>query len=142
VARGVSEEVLAERIGSRFRSTYSVLISLSAFAYAFAFALLHRRQAKPWIVHLVAGVQYLCFTFLVSALVFGTTSLLHVQAVTTVVGYGTIGVLAVYIFLLQRRVYGDAPGAAALKTLAVVAIGSVADSLLGVLSFVIAFFSV
>jgi hypothetical protein len=134
-ARGVSTAVYYERLDNRFRSTYSVLITSSALAYALAFRLLHRRRPKSWLVHLAAGIQYLCATFLLSAVAFATARLEGgAMNEHPLLGFGTLALLGVYLVLLQRRVYGDSTGMAALKMLAVLAIGGMWDAFIAYLS--------
>lgn len=130
-AREVAAAVYAERLEHRFRSTYSVLITLSSLSYAGALWLVERRRRKAWVVHLAAGVQYLCVTFLLSAIVYGGGRALGVEIAThPAVGVALIVLLGVYIVLMLRRLYGDAPLPAIGKALVVMLIGAVSDSVL------------
>jgi hypothetical protein len=138
-ARGLNEAVYQERLESRFRSEYSILITLTSFSYAFAFWVVERRRRKPWLVHLAAGIQYLCITFIVTAVMFGVARLtgLDLQA-HPAIGLATIAILAGYIVLTLRRVYGDSLPMAAAKMLFVLCVGVVSDTLLQYASLVIA----
>ena len=90
----------------------SMTITLTTLSYAAALWLVERRRRKSWLVHLAAGVQYLCITFILSALVYGGGRLAGVDvAAVPVVGVAMIGVLALYVVLLLRRLYGDGWGA-------------------------------
>jgi hypothetical protein len=129
--QGVNQDVYFERMESRFKSTYSVLINLSALAYAFALWVVERRRRKPWLVHLAAGVHYLCVTFLLSALVFGFARVADIDVLTLQwIGFSMMAVLGVYIALMLRRLYGDSTGWAIIKTLFVLLVGSIADSII------------
>lgn len=141
-ARGVSREVFDERLESRFRAEYSILITLSSLSYAFAIGVVERRRRKAWLVHLAAGIQYLCFTFLTTAVLYGISRLAgfelmsHPAAVVLV-----LLVLGAYIATSLRRVYGDPLGVAVAKTLFVLLIGIISDSLLQYASLFIAIFT-
>jgi hypothetical protein len=130
--RGVQPAVYDERLDNRFRSTYSILIALSALSYGLALWLVERRKGKAWLVHLAAAVQYMCFTFVLSALAFGGARLLQVDLLARWwTGPLLIIPLAVYLYLMLRRVYDDVPGMAVLKMLFVLGVGFVSDELLG-----------
>jgi len=137
--RGVATSVYHERLESRFRATYSVLITLTTLSYAAALWLVERRRRKSWLVHLAAGVQYLCITFILTALVYGGGRLAGVDvAAFPLVGVAMIGVLALYVVLLLHRLYGDGWGAAVAKALVVLVIGAVSDSILSYAALAIA----
>ncbi len=137
--RGVATSVYHERLENRFRSTYSVLITLSTLSYAAALWLVERRRRKSWLVHVAAGVQYLCITFILSALLYGGGRLLRVDAASLApVSVATIGVLGLYVVLLLRRLYGDGWGAAIAKALVVLGIGALSDSILSFAALAIA----
>lgn len=130
--RGVPPAVYDERLDNRFRSTYSILITLSALSYGLALWLVERRKGKAWIVHIAAAVQYLCMTFVLSALAFGIARLAHVDLLAQWwAGALLVIPLAIYLYVVLRRVYDDAPGLALLKALFVLAVGFVSDELLG-----------
>jgi hypothetical protein len=138
-ARGVAPSVYHERLENRFRSTYSILITLSTLSYAAALWLVERRRRKSWLVHFAAGVQYLCITFLLSALVYGGGRVAGVDIASTLaVGVAMIVLLALYIVLMLRRLYGDAWGAAIGKALVVLVIGALSDSILSYVALAIA----
>jgi hypothetical protein len=137
--RGVGTAVYHERLESRFRSTYSVLITLSSLAYGAALWLVERRRGKAWVVHLAAGVQYLCVTFLLSALLYGGSRLVGYDlAGHPGVGLALVGVLGVYIVLMLRHLYADAWPWAVAKALVVLAIGALSDSILAYAALAIA----
>lgn len=137
--RGVATSVYHERLENRFRSTYSVLITLTTLSYAAALWLVERRRRKSWLVHLAAGVQYLCITFILSAFVYGGGRLAGIDiAAVPFVGPAMIGVLALYIVLLLRRLYGDGWGAAAAKAIVVLVIGALSDTILSYAALAIA----
>ena len=137
--RGVATSVYHERLENRFRSTYSVLITLTTLSYAAALWLVERRRRKSWLVHVAAGVQYLCITFILSALVYGAGRLAGVDvAMTPGVGLAMIGVLGLYVVLLLRRLYGDGWPAAILKALVVLLIGALSDTILSYAALAVA----
>lgn len=140
--RGISEEVYDERLESRFKTEYSILITLSSFSYAFAFWVVERRRGKSWLVHLAAGIQYLCFTFILTAVAFGLARLTGVGlAQHPLIGTAMLVVLAAYILFTLRRVYGDTLLRAAAKMLFVLLVGLVSDTLLQYVSLLIALFT-
>ncbi len=139
VERGVAPAVYAERLENRFRSTYSVLITLSSLSYAAALWLVERRRRRAWIVHLAAAVQYLCITFVLSAVIFAAARLAGVDLATHPgFVYGWIGLLFAYIVLTLRHLYQDAWAPAVAKSAAVLLIGGFSDLLLAYAALAIA----
>jgi hypothetical protein len=129
--RGIDRSLFDERLENRYRSTYSLLIPLSAFVYAAALALVERRKRKSWLVHLSAAVHYLCASFLVSALLFGLAKLAGIDVLGPgVLPFVTLVYFAIYIVLMLRRTYGDSWPIAAAKTLFVMALGGASDTAL------------
>jgi len=137
--RGITEAVYDERVENRFKTEYSILITLSSFSYAFAFWVVERRRGKSWLVHLAAGIQYLCFTFILTAVAFGLARLTGVRLTRhPAIGIGMVVVLAVYIMFTLQRVYGDRRLRAGAKMLFVLLVGVVSDTLLQYASLLIA----
>jgi hypothetical protein len=124
--RGEALPVLEERIEQRFRAVYSLLVVVQALAYAGAIGLLERRTRKPWIVHGATAVHYMCFSFIVSTILFGGFRGLHSSAnahpaVTLVI----LLINGTYMALSLHRVYDDPALRAAAKAVAVMACGFV-----------------
>ena len=120
--RDVPLPVMRERVEQRFRAAYSLLVVVQAATYGLAIALVERRHHKPSIVHLAAGIHYMCFSFLVSAVMFGAFKLLddslssHPAAAVSI-----LLVNATYMALALRRIYGDPPLRAAALAVTVMA---------------------
>jgi Protein of unknown function (DUF3667) len=113
----VSTEELEQRIDERFHKNYSLLQLVNIAGLALVLKMLYYRRYLA--EHLVFAAHFLAFSYIVS-LVFvwpiyaiagfqpGLT-----QRVTTAV---TIIISLAYLFLAQRRFYGDSPAATAFKT--------------------------
>ena len=115
--RNVALPLFEERLEQRFRAIYSLLVVVQAATYGAMLGLVERRRGKPWLVHFAAAIHYMCFSFIVSTLLFGIFrlaggSLIEHPAVAAV----AMAINAAYMFVSVRRVYGDGVGTAAGKT--------------------------
>lgn len=119
-----------ERLERRFQAIYTLFVPAVALSYGVTIALLHWRR-KPWIVPLVAGIQYLCFVYIFLALLFTLARRAGIDplgnAPLQLVSAGT-GVL--YATATQRRVYAEQWLPATVKGVIVVAVGLVVHNLM------------
>jgi hypothetical protein len=113
----VSGEELEQRIDERWHKNYSLLqlVNIAAFALVLK-VLYHRRYLAE---HLVFAAHFLAFSYIFSIVIdwpiyaiVGFQPGLTQKALTAL----TIGVLLVYLYLAQRRFYGDSPASSAFKT--------------------------
>jgi hypothetical protein len=138
-ASGLVDTILyRERLERHFQAIYTVLIPAIALAYGGTMGLLHWKR-KPWIVPLVAGIQYLCFVYIFFAVAW---TLARVAGINP---YGlspmqlvSISVGVIYAALSHRRIYREGWGSAAWKGVVVVAAGLVVHNLMLVATFYIA----
>ena len=128
-AAHVDPSVFAERFDIRFQTVYTAALSISVLSVAAVMGVLHRRQRLPFGAHVVFGLHYVAFIYVLSA-VSGLTAMqtgagqaLHIAAVVLVLGP--------YLALAMRRVYGDSPVSAVLKAAAMLVVGTVVDGIVG-----------
>lgn len=125
---GVPRELVIERFDRRFQSLYSLLIPFSAVVYGAALWLLHRSRRKAWLVHVAGAVHYLCFVFVLAAVLFLAGRVLHFGALQNPLTLGAdIAASFVYLVLMQHRTYEDAWPAAIAKSAAVLVAGAASD---------------
>ena len=115
--RHLTPEELEQRVDERWHKNYSLLQLLIIFGFALVLKLLyHRRYLGE---HLVFAAHFLAFSYMVALLVEWPAYAVAgfqpgpLQKVVTAI---TIGVLLVYLFLAQRRFYGDGRASTAFKT--------------------------
>ena len=139
--RGVPTPVFEERVEQRFRAVYSLLVVVQALAYGAAIGFLERGKRKPWIVHGATAIHYMCFSFVVSAVLFGAFRLAH-AGLPTHPAIGALGLLVngTYMGLSLHRVYEDAPLWAGLKVIALLGWGFVVSLALTTTAVVTALF--
>jgi hypothetical protein len=145
----VAAPLVAERIDRRFNAAYTLLLGLSVAWYALLACAMHWRQRRPWSVHMVFGLHYVAWIFVVSFAYLAAARLLGIG----LVNYGdfehpnlrAIALLALtlawslaYVAIAFRRVYHDARWVAALKALVVLATGIVVDNVVVALAFYVA----
>lgn len=113
----VSAEELDRRIDERWHKNYSLLQLVNLAGLALVLKVLHPRRYLA--EHLVFAAHFLAFSYILSLVlnwpiyaVIGFQPGLAQKAVTV----GTIAILLVYIFLAQRRFYGDSPASTGVKT--------------------------
>lgn len=136
---GVPRQVIEERIEQRFRSVYSLLVVVQAFAYGLAIGVAERRKRLPWLVHFGAAIHYMCVSTFVAMLAFGLGRLAHFDmGHAPLAGAAMYAVVIAYMTLMLRRAYDDAPAVAFGKALVILLFGYVVALLLSTLAVVIA----
>jgi len=113
----VSAEELEQRIDERWHKNYSLLQLVNIAALGLVLKVLyHRRYLAE---HLVFAAHYLAFSYILS--------LVFIWPIFAVAGFqpgltykltvaATNGISLLYLFLAQRRFYGDSPALTAFKT--------------------------
>jgi hypothetical protein len=138
-ARGVEPAIFEDRIEQRFRAVYSLLVVVQALSYGAAIGLLERARGKPWIVHGATGIHYMCFSFLVSTVLFGVLRFLHTGvAAHPAIAFAALVINATYMGLSLHRVYGEPPLGSFAKTVAIMAWGFGVSLVLTTLSVTVA----
>ena len=118
--RNVPPAVFDERIEQRFRAVYSLLVVVQVAAYGLMLGLVERRRRKSWLVHFAAATHYMCFSFVLSIVLFGSMKLAGVNLVQhPVIGAIPMLINLTYLTLMLRRAYGDRVPLAFGKTLLV-----------------------
>jgi hypothetical protein len=121
--RNVPLPVFQERLEQRFRALYSLLVVVQVASYGAMLGLVERRKRKPWLVHFAAAIHYMCFSVIVSTVLFGGYRLAGGTLMDhPIVASIAMVINAVYLFLSIRRIYGDGARAAGAKTLLVMAV--------------------
>jgi Protein of unknown function (DUF3667) len=115
--RHLTRQDLEERVDERWHKNYSLLQLLNIVGVALVLKLLHRRRYLA--EHLVFAAHFLAFSYIVSLIVdWPVYAVAGFQpgAVQKVVSAITIGALLVYLFIAQRRFYGNGRASTAFKT--------------------------
>jgi hypothetical protein len=113
----LTREDFEQRLDERWQKNYSLLQLLNILGAALVLKLLHRRRYLA--EHLVFAAHFLAFSYIVALIV--------VWPIYAVVGFQpgplqkvvsatTIGILLVYLFIAQRRFYGNSRASTAFKT--------------------------
>ena len=113
-----------ERLEHRFQAIYTVFVPLIALGYGGTIGLTHWRR-KPWMVPLAGGIQYLCFIYLLLAVLWTAARAFGMdpfklspgQIVIVLVGVG-------YATLTHRRICQERWTMATLKGVVVVVLGA------------------
>ncbi len=115
--RHLTRETLEERIDERWHKNYSLLQLFNILGVALVLKVLHHRRYLA--EHLVFAAHFLAFSYIVTLVVNGPVYAMagfHPGPLQKVVSAVTIVILLVYLFLAQRRFYGDTPASTAFKT--------------------------
>jgi len=142
-ALDVPQLVVQERVEQRFRTVYSLLVVVQAFAYGCAIGLLERRKHKSWATHFAAAIHYLCFSFLAATVVFGAGRLIGVDSATN--GFAALVLYAAvvsYMSATLRGAYDEPVPVAIAKGVALLLFGYVVAVLLSVTALLMALYTV
>jgi hypothetical protein len=115
--RHLTREDYEQRVDERWHKNYSLLQLLNILGFALVLKLLHRRRYL--VEHLVFAAHFLAFSYIVALIVeWPAYAVAGFQPgpVQNVVATITIGILLVYLFIAQRRFYGDSRASTAFKT--------------------------
>ena len=141
-ARNVPPLVVQEHIEQRFRSVYSLLVVVQAFAYGLAIGVAERRKRLPWLVHIGAAIHYMCVSFLVATVAFGVGRLGGVDiAHAPLAGALVYGVVIAYMTLMLRRAYAERTVVALGKALAILIFGYVVAIALSLTALLVALYT-
>lgn len=115
---GVTVDVWAERVNHRWQKSLSLSQFVTVIGLALVLELLYVRRKRYLVEHLVFAAHYLSFTYLFALALWPVYAVMGfelgpLQQAITIAG---IAVHLVYLYLAQRRFYGQEPGKAALKT--------------------------
>ena len=117
-------EQYTERIDHRWQKNLSLLQLVNIIGLALVLKLIYAGRKRYLVEHLVFAAHYLSFTYLFALIV--------IFPIFLAVGFapgpaqkivGTLGILVhlVYLYFAQRRYYGQTPGAAVGRTIALYA---------------------
>ncbi len=115
--RHLTREEYEQRVDERWHKNYSLLQLLNILGAALVLKLLHRRRYLG--EHLVFAAHFLAFSYIVALIVdwpVYAVAGFHPGPVQKVVSAITIGILLVYLFIAQRRFYGNSRASTAFKT--------------------------
>lgn len=113
----LTREDYEQRLDERWHKNYSLLQLLNILGVALVLKLLHRRRYLA--EHLVFAAHFLAFSSIVALIVnWPVYAVAGFQPgpVQKVVSAITIGILLVYLFIAQRRFYGNSRASTAFKT--------------------------
>jgi hypothetical protein len=115
--RHLTRETFEDRIDERWHKNYSLLQLFNILGVALVLKVLHHRRYLA--EHLVFAAHFLAFSYIVTLVVYGPVYAVagfHPGPLQRVVSAVTVVILLVYLFLAQRRFYGDANASTAFKT--------------------------
>ena len=115
--RHITADDFKERLDERWHRNYSLLQLFNILGFALVLKLLHHRRYLA--EHLVFAAHFLAFSYIVTLVVdwpIYAVAGFHPGPLQKAVSAVTIAILLVYLFLAQRRFYGDSPGSTAFKT--------------------------
>ncbi|HEX3067842.1 MAG TPA: DUF3667 domain-containing protein [Thermoanaerobaculia bacterium] len=113
----VTADELDQRIDERFHKNYSLLQLVNIAGLALVLKVLYYRRYLA--EHLVFAAHFLAFSYILSLVVdWPIFAIAGLQPGLThkMTLAATIGVSLIYLFLAQRRFYGDSPASTAFKT--------------------------
>ena len=115
--RHLTSEAFEEQLDARWHKNYSLLQLFNILGVALVLKLLYYRRYLA--EHLVFAAHFLAFSYSVTLVVdwpiYAVVGF-HPGPIQQAVSAVTIGIALVYLFLAQRRFYGDPPGSTAFKT--------------------------
>lgn len=103
--RNIDRALFFERFDLRFQTVYTIILFASAMASAGMLALLFRRQRRPFGAHVVYGLHYVSFLYLITIVLGWVLRLLPPWPAGGLVL--TLVFLSTYQFFALRRVYGE-----------------------------------
>lgn len=115
---GVTVDVWAERVNHRWQKSLSLSQFVTVIGLALVLELVYMRRKRYLVEHLVFAAHYLSFTYLFALALWPVYAVMGfelgpLQQAITIAG---IAVHLFYLYLAQRRFYGQGPGKAAVKT--------------------------
>jgi hypothetical protein len=117
IKRHLTREIYEDRIDERWHKNYSLLQLFNILGVALVLKVLHYRRYLA--EHLVFAAHFLAFSYIVTLVVdWPVYAVAGFQPgpLQRVVSAVTIVILLVYLFLAQRRFYGDTNASTAFKT--------------------------
>jgi hypothetical protein len=132
---GLSDGHFEDRFEVRFQSVYTASLVLSVAVVALLTALLFRAKRQPAAAHAAFALHYVAFLYLVGILIGLVTPWLSIASAWTLpVLYSLLGP---YLYFALRRVFADSPARTIVKTIAILAITLVVDSLINLMAFMV-----
>jgi len=113
----ITVEEFEERLDARWHKTYNLLHLLNILGVALVLKVLYRRRYL--VEHLVFAAHFLAFSYILALVVLWPIYALvgfHPGPLQKALMAITIAIMLVYLFLAQRRFYGDGRGLTAFKT--------------------------
>jgi hypothetical protein len=135
-ALGMHESLFTERYDLRLQTVYTFALSISVAASAFTLKALFRNKAWPLGAHVVFAVHYVSFLYLMALLFGGITQRVESPPVQLALVYT---VVAPYLFVALKRVYGDSTRATLLKMAVLLAATAVIDNVVNVGAILLTF---
>lgn len=134
-ASGLTREHFIERFELRFQSVYTASLVISVAVVAMLNALLFRAQRRPAAAHAVFALHYVAFLYLAGIAVgFIAVRVSMPSAYTLPLLYLILGP---YLFYALRRVYADTAGRTIVKTITILVVTLIIDSLVNFMAFML-----
>lgn len=130
-ASGVPREWFAERFDLRLQTVYTLSLSISLATASLLLAVLFRRRALPFGAHIVFALHYVSFLYLL-AIPLGMLNQVTRATVPMAALLLTYAILAPFLYVALRRVYGERGLRLAAKVAVMLAVAFVVDGLVGI----------
>ena len=122
----VSRELFAERLAATVQKVYTLSPIVSVLALTLILRVAYRRQF-PWLgPHAVFALYYTAFLYLVALVVHAASNVPTLSSPYVLIAI-QFPIVATYMFVSLRRVYGEPPGLTTRKTLLIVVLAFAVD---------------
>ena len=122
----VSRELFAERFAGTVQKVYTLSPILSVLGLVLILRVAYRRRF-PWLgPHAVFALYYMAFLYMVALVVHAANNVLNASSPFILVAI-QLPIVAAYMFVSLRRVYGEPPGLTSRKTLLVLVLAFAVD---------------
>jgi hypothetical protein len=129
----ISRELFAERFAGTVQKIYTLSPILSVLGLMVILRVAYRRQF-PWLgPHAVFALYYVSFLYMVALIVHAVNNVLNASSPYILMAI-QLPIVAAYMFVSLRRVYGEPPGLTSRKTLVVLVLAFAVDIPINILA--------
>ena len=129
----VSRELFAERFAATVQKIYTLSPILSVLGLMLILRVTYRRRF-PWLgPHAVFALYYMAFLYMVALVVHAANNVLNASSPYVLVAIN-LPIVAIYMFMSLRRVYGEPPGLTIGKTLLILTLAFAVDIPINILA--------
>ena len=130
---GLSREHFEDRFELRFQSVYTASLAISVAVVALLNAMFFRAKRRPAAVHVAFALHYVAFLYVLGIITGGIAAIASLPSPYTLPLLYAL--LAPYLYVALRRVYGDTTARTVMKTIATLLITLIVDSMVNLMAF-------